>query len=427
MRRLLSNPLFQGEYGKSRLLLIFDGILQNAAAILTMGVFLSGYLVWLDGTDFVTGLVNSSINWASIAVVFSFLLFERLKRRKNLLIGLTATARLLVCGSVFLPLLIPDKTVALPLVAGMVIVGNFLSALYGTGFTVWMFGVLPADKRNDFIYLRMFWLRIAFTATTIAGGFLLDLTGKGYGGFVLLFSLSLSLAVLDIILLSKVHEPEYETDNVKRPKLSLLAVPARNTKFRSYLIFVFLFFLMLTMSGTFTPVYLIRYLQFDYSFISTMNVIQYISLIGFTAFWRKVEAKKGLVHVFRLTATIAVFEFLLYGLLTTRTAWILLPATILAGVGYSGFNVTVLNYRYSLIPDKNRTVYESLFAAVFGLSTFLAPVVGNFIMTRLPVVTNAIFEHSQFQFMYLLSFVLVQIVLIVSFRIPLKYRLIQED
>ena len=75
------NPLFSGELGKSRKLLVFDGILQNAAAILTMGVFLSGYLVWLDGSDFVTGLVNSSVNWASITVLFSFLLFERLKKQ----------------------------------------------------------------------------------------------------------------------------------------------------------------------------------------------------------------------------------------------------------------------------------------------------------------------------------------------------------
>lgn len=417
--------MFQGEIGKSRLLLIFDGILGNAAAILTTGVFLSGYIVYLNGSDLVTGLVNSSVSWASIAVLFSFLLFERLKRRKRLLITVNLAARLLLCGSVFLPLFMDDKKVILPIVAVMVITASFLSAFYGTGFTVWLFGVLPKDGKNDFIYLRMFWLRIAFTTVTILGGFVVDLFHKGYAGFLMLFSFSLCLSVLDTILLMKIREPEYKVDGQAKPKLSMLAEPMKNGRFRSYLVFVFLYFASLTMSGTFTPVYLIRYMKFDYTFISSMNVIQYICLIGFTALWRQMEAKKGVVHVFRITATIAVVEFLLYGFLTSRTAWILVPATILAGIGNSGFNITVLNYRYGFIPEKNRTVYESWFAAVFGLSTLVAPIFGNFIMQRLPVVTNRVFEHSKFQFMYLLSFVMVQLILFLSFNTPSKQRLIQ--
>lgn len=423
--RKSANPLFQGEFGLSRRLLVFDGILQNAAAILTMGVFLSGYLVWLDGSDLLTGIVNSSMNWASIAVLFSFLLFERLKKRKRLLITLTATARLLVCGSVFLPLFIPDKTVVLPIVTGMVILGNFLSALYSTGFTVWMFGVLPEDKRNEFIYLRMFWLRMAFTVTTIVGGFVLDAFHKGYTGFLLMFSVSLLLSLTDIFLLVNVKEPAYVLDETVKPHLGMLAEPMRDSRFRAYLTFVFLFFLVLTMSGTFTPVYLIRYLKFDYSFISTMNVLQYAALITATALWRRVEAKKGVVHVFRLTASIAVIEFLLYGFLTADRSWMLLPATVLAGIGYSGFNITILNYRYGILPEKNRTVYESWYAAVFGLSTLLAPVLGNFIMNRLPVVETTLFPHSRFQFMYLLSFVLVQGVLFAAFRLPKDKRLVR--
>ena len=425
MRKIDSHPLFQGELGKSRLLLIFDGILGNAAAILTTGVFLSGYIVYLDGSDFLTGLVNSSVNWASIAMLFSFLLFERLKRRKRLLITVNLAARLLLCGSVFLPLMVDDKKTILPIVTVMVILASFLSALYGTGFVVWLFGVLPKDGNNDFIYLRMFWLRISFTVVTILGGFLVDLFHKGYAGFLVLFSFSLCLSVMDTILLCKIKEPEYEVDGHVKPRFSMLLEPLRNERFRSYLVFAFLYYAVLTMSGTFTPVYLIRYMKFDYTFISTMNVIQYICMIGFTTLWRKVEAKKGVVHVFRITATIAVVEFLLYGFLTSRTAWILVPATIMAGIGNSGFNITVLNYRYGIIPEKNRTVYESCFAGVVGLATLVSPIVGNYVMQRLPVVTNRVFEHSKFQFMYLLSFILVQLILFLSFNAPSRRRLIQ--
>jgi Na+/melibiose symporter-like transporter len=425
MRRFDSHPLFQGELGKSRLLLIFDGIFANAAAVLTAGVFLSGFIVFLDGSDLLTGLINSSANWAAIAMLFSFLLFERLKKRKWLLILVNLASRLLLCGAVFLPLFSENKAAILPIVVVMVILSSLLSAFYGTGFTVWLFGVLPKERQNDFIYLRMFWLRVAYTTVTILAGFALDLFQKGYAGFLLLFSFSLGLSILDIILLSKIKEPAYEVDRNAKPGFGLLLEPLRNDRFRSYLAFVFLFFAMLGMSSTFTPVYLIRYMKFDYTFISTMNVIQYACMIGFTAFWRKMEVRNGVAHVFRMTATVAVFEFLLYGFLTTKTAWILVPATMLAGIGNSGLFIALLNYRYGIIPDKNRTVYESWFAAVYGLSALASPIVGNFIMQRLPVVTNRVFEHSKFQFMYLLSFILVQLVLFLSFRVPDKRRLIQ--
>jgi Na+/melibiose symporter-like transporter len=425
MRRFDSHPLLQGELGKSRLLLIFDGILANSAAVLTAGVFLSGYILYLDGSDLLTGLINSCASWAAIAMLFSFLLFERLKRRKRLLIIVNLASRLLLCGSVFLPLFSGDKKAVLPIVVAMIIFSSLLSAFYATGFTVWLFGVLPKERQNDFIYLRMFWLRIAYTVVTIFAGYALDLFHKGYAGFLLLFSFSLGLSILDIILLGKIKEPEYEVDGNAKPGFGMLMEPLRNDRFRSYLAFVFLFFAILGMSSTFTPVYLIRYMKFDYAFISAMNVIQYACMIGFTALWRKMEVRHGIVHVFRMTAFVAVFEFLLYGFLTTKTAWILVPATILAGIGNSGFYIAILNYRYGIIPEKIRTVYESWFVAVFGLSALLSPIVGNFIMQRLPVVTNRVFEHSKFQFMYLLSFILVQMVLFLSFKAPSGRRLIQ--
>ena len=77
----------------------------NIAVVLSSGVFLSGYLVYLGGSDFLIGLLNFSMNWAAILALFSFLIFERMVHRKKLLITLLVVSRLLISPTIFLPLI----------------------------------------------------------------------------------------------------------------------------------------------------------------------------------------------------------------------------------------------------------------------------------------------------------------------------------
>lgn len=398
---------------------------MNAANVLTTGVFLSGYIVYLKGSDFLTGILNSSVNWASIVALFSFLIFERLRKRKPLLVNLLILSRFLICSVVFLPLLIKNNSAVLNVVLVMVVTGNILIALYNTGFMVWLFGVLPQDSKNEYIYIRTFWLRIAFTSATIVAGFVLDWFHKGYAGFLVVFCSSLIFSILDIVVLVNIKEPEYTTSSGVKPDMAMLLEPIKDGKYRAFLAFIFLFYFTLSISSSFTPLYLIRYLNFSYSFISAINVIAYICMISFTQFWRRVESKKGMNYVFAVTSLIAVIEFLLYSFLTNKTYYLLFLAPVFAGVGYSGFNITILNYRYSLIPDKNRTAYEGWFGAVFGISTLIAPVAGDFIMRHLPVVKNSVYQYSSFQLLYLLSFILVLGVLFLAFFAPNALRLLQ--
>ena len=88
------------------------------------------------------------------------------------------------------------------------------------------------------------------------------------------------------------------------------------------------------------------------------------------------------------------------------TKFLLFLAPFFSGIGHSGFNIAVFNYRCELMPTDNRTVYEGWFGAVTGLGILVGPVIGNFIMNRLPVIETALLQHSKFQLMYFLSFLL---------------------
>jgi MFS family permease len=412
-----------GKYAKSQYLFLFDAIVTNSAIVLTSGIFLSGYIVYLKGSDFITGLLNSSLTWSSIIALLSIIVFEKLKKRKTILITLNAISRLLVCSIIFLPLISKNNTAVLYTAVAMVLVGNMIYGFYSLCMTVWMIDLLPKDARNNYIFTRTFWLRISFTLTTIVMGFLLDFFNKSYLGFLAVFSLSLVLSIIDIIILIKIEEPPCEYD--KRPALTLpkFFEPLTNSTYRSFLVFMLLFYITLNMSASYTPLYMIKYLGFDYSLISTATVLNYIMMIVSTKFWGKIQAKKGQIFVLRITAVLVLFEFLFNSFLRSDTPAFLVLGLLFSGIGYGGFNVSIFAYRYEIIPTNNRTIYEGWYCAIVGVGFLSAPLIGNILMRNMPVIENAVYQHSSFQLLYLLSFLTCAITVLFTFYIPSKISL----
>jgi predicted MFS family arabinose efflux permease len=407
---------WQDEEQRTRLLFILNGVFINAAVILTSGMFLSGYIVFLGGSDFLVGLMNNSMNWAAIAGLFSYLIFERMARRKTFLLVLLVLSRFLVCSVVYLPLLFGTGDVTLALLTLMIVSGNIIWGVFGIGFTIWMMNSFPQGARSAFIFKRTFWLRIAFTLTNICMGYVLDWSGKSYTGFLIVFSFSLLLSLADAAVLLGVKEPDYHVDRQRRFTVRAFFEPLRNKPYLKFILFIFLYYTSLTISSSFTSLYLVRYLELDFKFISFVTVIANFFMIICIRMWRQAEGKIGLMRAFRLTGLLAALEFLAYVFLNQDTIFLLVLAPILAGIGNSGFNIFVINYRYELMPEENRTLYEGWYGALFGLSLLAGPTIGNFAMNNLPVIENALFRHSRFQLLYLLSFLLAVPILLLAFR-----------
>ncbi|HBP39145.1 MAG TPA: hypothetical protein DD640_10495, partial [Clostridiales bacterium] len=322
-----------GNLEKVRMLFIIDGILINVAIVLTSGVFLSGYIILLGGSDLLVGLLNNSLSWAPVVALFSFLIFEKMEKRKAFLLILLSLSRLLVGSTIFLPLIFGTSAAVLTLLTVMVILGNMLWGIYSVGQTIWMMSSFPQGIRSEFIYQRIFWLRVAYTLATIIMGYVLDATGKSYTGFLIAFAASLVLSAANVVTLFRTPEPANPVQIGKRIGLKAFLEPLTQKSFRNYLIFIFLFFLCLTASTSYTSLYLIRYLQFDYKFISTITVISYIFMIVLIKPWNKAAGRIGQKNACRLAGLFITIELLIYGFLTRDTYFILYFAPIFAGIG----------------------------------------------------------------------------------------------
>jgi MFS family permease len=130
------------------------------------------------------------------------------------------------------------------------------------------------------------------------------------------------------------------------------------------------------------------------------------------------ENKNNSEYMLVLSVLIGVVEFSFYGVTNSNTTYLLFVSAIFAGIGFSGFKAAIVAYRYDIMPEFNKTVYEGWFIALQGGSTFLAPFVGNFLLKHLPIINNRVFEHSNYQLLFIISFACMVLVTIVVFGIP---------
>ncbi len=369
-------------YDRDSILFIADAVIINAAYTLTTGSVLSGYAYLLGGNDFITAILNNSTNFSTVLCLFSFIIFERLKKRKNLLLIMNLLSRAMMFGILFLPGMDTTGSTKLAMLAAMVIIADIIWGIYRVGWIVWMMNILPPGSKTKYIYFRMLTLRIGVSLATIASGLVLDHYGKGYAGFAVIFTASFIMSVVDVVILSFVREDRYITDEAAKPSTfrELMFQPAANGEYRNFLVFMLFFYLFETMASSFTPIYMIKYLKFDYRFITAVNAYTIIIMIIANRVWQKVEIRKGYNAVLGATAFIIASEMLVLSFLTKNTWYIVFLSATLRGIGFGGFNVSIFTYRYAIMPPSGKTLFEGWFYFMSGLGMLAAPFAGSAVL-----------------------------------------------
>lgn len=415
VRSKLNNSGNRNPMSRSQKLFLADGVFINGAYSLTTGTVLSGYAISLGAGDFLTAMLSGSAFYTTILSILSFVLFERRPRRKRLLLIMNLISRLLIFSAVLLPLGISDRRWLLFLLAGTVIVSDAIWGIYRIGWTVWMMKTIPDDAKTTYIYFRMLLIRIFLAGLTLFSGIVLDIFHKGYMGFLILFSTSFVLSLLDVLILSKVNEVEYDLRPPDQGGMKQMLQPLRHKSYRGFLLFVFSFFLLQMMASSYTSLYLIKHLNFDYKFISLTGVVAIAAMVLCNQLWAKMERQKGYAFVLGLTAILVAAELLVLSFLSRESSYLLYLSTLLSGIGMSGFGVSLFTYRYSIMPESNRTLFEGWFYLAYGLGVLAAPALGSAFLTLMPEVKDLLFFTDKLQLLFLFSFLMLS-VMIFKFR-----------
>lgn len=390
---------------------------------LTSGVFLSGLGILMGAGDVLISYLSVIINICGVLILFFSVYLERFKSRKKLTIGLTILSRVATLLIVIIPAFIPRKYQLLFFLP-IVVIAFTLQAQTTVVLNQWMLHFVDEKKSGAYISLRQTMTLIVTVVFSIVGGWWMDFMQGKYIGFVILFLLALVAGIGDVLLLCTIPDKEVIGAGNSCCKLKeLIHLPIKNAVFTKFVVYIFSFYLLLTVADSFTMVYMMKYLELPYRTVTGMYLIISLPQVVFLSMWGKISDKYG--HAFALKSSIWLFagETLFMFFASTKSCYIFIPiAFFIASVANAGFVVAVFNRRYEIMPGDNRILFDNFYTAVIGIGFILGPMIGGLLkggMEHIEFIDKGI-TFGSIRALYLISTIGILVLQIVYGRISKK-------
>lgn len=395
-------------------------IFGTSFTFLTSGVFLSGLAMYMGASDLLVSYISMIVNICGISIIVFSSVIERFNSYKKITISLTVLSKLTTLLIVLIPLLIPDN-MRLAVFVPVMIAAFTLQSQTTVVLNNWLVTFVDEKQSGRYIAKRQTYVLIMTVILSLTGGRLLDKVSGQYIGFAILFFAAFIMAALEVLVLFRI--PDAKRQKSMEQKISfkdLISVPSKCKPFFHFVVYIFLFYLFLSIADSFTVVYMMRYLCLSYTATTAMQMIISLPQIFMLGIWGKISDKRG--HRFALTTSICFFvgETFFMALSNMQNNLIMIPlAFLFASVGNSGFVVSVFNRRYELMPKQGRILYDNFFSAAVGLAFILGPVIGGAIRRVLESVTwvNTAVQFGNIRLLYAIStvaLILLQIVITVQ-------------
>lgn len=367
----------------SRRNVLYSNYVANVAANLTGGVFLTG--LWIaagasSGFIALTVMLMGAGNLFQLAAPF---LLERRSRRKPFLMAGRAFVHVVNIALIgLLPWLRLEqgamRTIGLLLLL-FVHVGN---AILGPGLQVWHIGGIPATRRLGFLSLLSSSVAIVTYVALFLAGWLADGLKPAFGemgALTVLRVLALVMAALDLWFLSRIDEPPNPPGDRFQPATLLACLRETPSYFRTVAAMM-LWSFFVSIPGQYYTIYLLSDLSVGYTFLSGVNLVYTVMVIGTTGLWtrflRPRPWNRTLVWMiaaylphFAILAGVGPSSVFLYPLGMTYA--------FLFGVG---LNIGFVNLPYQGLPERNRTAYLAIYNAMNSFALLLGTLLGRIFM-----------------------------------------------
>ena len=350
----------------------------TAFTYLTSGVFLSGLAILMGAGDILVSYLSVIVNICGVLILAFPAFLERFTSRKKLTIALTILSRLATLFIVTIPVLFPAG-IRLYVFVPTVVAAFALQAQTTVVLNQWMLGFIEEKKSGRYISLRQTLTLTVTVVLSLAGGRFMDLMEGKYAGFALLFATAALMGILEVILLAATPDGEpYQSSGRSCRFLDIARLPLKNRCFTGFVAYIFIFYLLLTISDSYTMVFMMKYLALPYQIVTGLYMMISLPQIILLSFWGRLSDRYG--HEFTLKMSIWFFagETLFLSFASAQNWFIFIPAAFLiSSAANAGFVISVFNRRYELMPEDNRIVYDNFYTAAIGLGSILGPLTGG--------------------------------------------------
>jgi MFS family permease len=386
----MSEPLTEEQIHKALRTSIFDGAFATVMGALCGGIFLVGFaLNVLQATTLQVGILAALPVSANMAQIIGSIIIERFGNRRRFCIAWVTLARLfwLLILLVPLPLFQDWGDARIWFLVLLVGLSSMNGSMSGVAWLGWMSDLVPGDIRGRFFAKRNIVAATCGMIATLAGGAFLNHWQTQHGrenpfGYLTLFGIGIVFGLISSFFLSRVPDPKKKSkDDRAKITLATLTAPLKDGNFRSLLVYVGLFMFVTQMAGPFYSVYMIEFLEVDFSTITLLITFATLASLFMLRIWGPISDQMGNKPIL----TVAGFAHALIPLV-----WVvaqdnlyyeaLVLAHVLSGMFHAAILLAHVNILIKLSPEAGRSFYIAAFNTIIGFSVALAPIVGGILL-----------------------------------------------
>jgi MFS family permease len=364
----------------------YDGIFANMFATLTGGVFLTGFALFLGMNDFMIGLLAALPFLVTIFQLPASYLIEKSGRRKAIAIGAAAAARL-----IWIPIVIFGVIPFLPrpaasfFVLGLIFFSYaFVTASY-VSWLAWTSDLVPEGMWGRFFGTRNMLCGAAGMVVMVVFGNFLDFF-KDRGpewlplGFGITFVSAVFFGVVSLRFLRRISEPKIHHVYLPRSFRTQMWRTLQEANFRRFLTFAFVWSFSVYFAAPFFTLYFLRELRFSYGFVAILGMLSAFADLTGMRLWGRISDKIKNKAVIQFASWAAAFLPLAWVMVRPEDIVIPILLQLIGGGFWAGINLCTNNLLLRIAPQRNRSLYLSVYNIAGGLGAAAGPLVAGTIL-----------------------------------------------
>lgn len=353
------------------------------AFVLAVANYLATYLKAIGGGDYHFAMLSALPSIvAVIALIPGAMIIDGTKHKlkTTLIICFGSRAFFLLYALVpFLPKMLQPFSLA-----ALVGLRNSFESVWLIGYQSLMADVFPVEKLNDVIGKRSKYNNILTIGATFILGIYLTLYEKlaisNVALFQILFVFTFAIGMWEIYQYSRFKfepKPPAEGESFGKKLIGALKEAKNYPMYCRYCATIIIFYLGWQMAWPLYNMYQLNVLDANAAWVGYFNMTQQVTQVLTIGLWIKLSKKIGSNFALAMGMFFMALSPVVYA--WSSTLQMLLAAQLIVGLGTGCVVFLVFNELIYVAPEKNRTLYMSLFTCLTQITSAFMPFIGTFI------------------------------------------------
>ncbi len=338
----------------------------------TSGFFFTWFALLLGANDLQLGILSAIPALCQVFQLAGAYLVEKTGHRKPIVRWFSVVSRTFWLPIALVPFVC--DTHAVQIFIGLYLLSSIAMNFAAAGWTAWMSALVPPAIRGRYFGERNRIGGLISILVLLAAGILMDrfrFMGWERVGYLTIQFVAVAAGLVCFYLIGKQPDPGYAAEKLP-PLGDYLLRPMRDRNFRNLILFSLYWTFAVGVASPFFNAHLDKYMKWSYKSVAVLNVVMTISTILSQRWWGRLVDRYGHKPVLAVTMIGIVHLPFYYAFCPWDLRWPIYTNAVLTGIMWSGFGLATFNLVMHILPEKSRTMFVAVFAALNGVIAFLA-------------------------------------------------------